>query len=88
MDTKINKAMELINLKKDEISKRKNNILIAETRREENLKSLEEDKKKIVALGYDPEKIDEVVMTMTEELKTLESELDSILENLESNFSV
>ena len=85
MENKMNKAMELINSQKEKINKEKEKILIAETRREVNLNNLKEQENKVKDLGYDPNKLSEVIEKMLNEKKTLEKELDDILEELEND---
>lgn len=85
MENKMNKAMELINSQKEKINKEKERILVAETRREVNLNNLKEQEEKVRDLGYDPDKLSEVIEKMIEEKKTFEKELDDILEELEND---
>lgn len=88
MEKKITNAMELINAQKEDIAKRKNQILVAETRRNDNTKLLEEEKKKVVDLGYDPEKIDEVLSSMEMKKQEFEKEIDDIILELEGMNSI
>lgn len=88
IEKNIAKATELIQTQKEDISQRKNKILIAETRREENQKALEEDEKKVKDLGVEPEKIDETLNQLNDEMTGINNELKDVIEELENFDSI
>lgn len=78
------KAMDLIQEKKERISNEKTKISIAEGRRMDNLNSIEELKKEIKELGFDPNDLDKEIKDMEQSIETKNKELEDIIEELES----
>lgn len=79
----LKKAMELINSQKEDISKRKQQILIAETRREENLKALEKDYQELRELGVEPADLETTIESKKKELEVFNLELENCIKELE-----
>ena len=82
--TNLEKALNLLETEKNELKKKKEEKLRAETRIEENQKGLKSDYEEVKLLGYDPEKIDEVLEELDQSLLTFENEIKEIIEKLEN----
>lgn len=78
------KAMELIQKKKEYISEQKTKISIAEGRRVDNLNAIEELKKEVKELGFDPENIEEEIKKLENSIKEENKELSDIILELEN----
>lgn len=81
--TNLEKALNLLEAEKAELKKKKEEKLRAETRIEENEKGLKKDYEEVKLLGYDPEKIDEVLEELDETLMSLEGDIQDIITKLE-----
>lgn len=77
------KAMELIQKKKEYISEQKTKISIAEGRRIDNLNAIEELKKEVKELGFDPENIDDEIKKLEQSIEEQNKELSDIIIELE-----
>lgn len=82
---KVDKATQLIQEQKKEITAKISKINVAEGRQEENLKNIELTNKKIEDLGVKPEKINDVIKELNEELSSLEKNLDDIILELKDD---
>lgn len=78
------KAMELIQKKKEYISEQKTKISIAEGRRVDNLNAIEELKKEVKELGFDPENIDSEIKKLEQSIEEQNKELSDIILELEN----
>ncbi|MFW6025658.1 MAG: hypothetical protein ACOCRX_04885 [Candidatus Woesearchaeota archaeon] len=78
----IEKATELIKTKKEQIANEKNNILKCETRMEENLKSLDNDKKEVTELGFNPDNLDEELKNIDKDINDMNIEIEEIIEQI------
>lgn len=77
------KAMELIQKKKEYISEQKTKISIAEGRRIDNLNAIEELKKEVEELGFDPENIEDEIKKLEKSIEEQNKELSDIIIELE-----
>lgn len=77
------KAMELIQKKKEYISEQKTKISIAEGRRIDNLNAIEELKKEVKELGFDPENIEDEIKKLEKSIEEQNKELSDIIIELE-----
>jgi len=82
--TNLEQAVKLLDAKKEELKKKKDEKLRAETRIEENEKGLKKDYEEVELLGFEPAKIDEAIKELDESLKTFDVEIQEIIKQLES----
>lgn len=80
----INKAMQLIQTEKEYITKQKTNISVAEGRRNDNNKAIEELKQEAVDAGFDPENLDKEIEKLNQIIESKNQELIDIISELES----
>ena len=83
IDTNIEKAVKLLDLKKKELKTKKDAKLRAETRIEENEKGLKKDYEEVEMLGFDPSKIEESLKEMDKTLAEYNSNIKELLIKLE-----
>lgn len=79
LNNNIEKAVQLIEQQKQEIKRKKDEKLRAETRIEENQKGLQQDYDEVEALGFEPDKIDEAIQSLEESLKKYNQDILDIL---------
>lgn len=82
--TNLEKAVALLETKKNELKLKKDEKVRAETRIEENEKGLKKDHEEVVLLGFEPEKIDEAISELDESLQGFETEIEEIIKQLEN----
>lgn len=80
----IEKAQKLLNSKKEQINEKKQTIALTKARKEDCLKSIEEERKKVQELGYDPDKIPETLQEIKEQGEKDNQELEDIINELKA----
>lgn len=69
LNNNIEKAMRIIKQQKEQIKIKKNERLKAETRIEENEKGLQKDYEEVMAMGFQPDKIEEAIQELDKQLE-------------------
>lgn len=82
--TNLEKAVQLLDSKKAELKKKKDEKLRAETRIEENEKGLKKDHDEVIGLGFAPEKIDESIKDLDNTLLKYGEQIEDIIKQLEN----